>query len=184
MTDIYTGTMVEVDTEEPSKHWGFINCKDEIVVDLGCGRWEHMTPRDQSWPTTPEYLAELGATKVYAFDVDPTEIEWFNENVCNKNSKIYAEAKGIHSIIDIRDIYTKYNPTVVKSDIEGAEGILLELTDIEFLTVKHYAIETHTDDIFRLFVEKFASLDYNITMVIDLLHAPHCKVIFAERSFV
>jgi len=180
MTTQYLENMIEVNTEEPSKHWGYVSCKDEVVVDLGCGRWEHVEYRDPTWPTTPEYFVQLGAKMVYAFDVDPNEIEWFNQNICNKHP-VYAETKHIHSVLDVRTILRTCNPSVVKCDIEKHESAFLSLEDFEFRSVRVYAIETHSDELFDRFIQKFITLNYKISAVIDLIHARPMKVIFAER---
>ena len=62
------------DTEHPAEHWEFIECEGKVAIDLGCGRWEKVEKRDSSWPTTPEWLVQKGASHVYAFDIDPEEV--------------------------------------------------------------------------------------------------------------
>ena len=181
MTTYDRSLVTQVNTEEPSKHWGFIRCKDEIVLDLGCGRWEHVEYRDQSWPTTPEYLIQLGASKVYAIDIDSTEVLWYLTNITPK-LPVYPQSKAIHSANDVRELLLAYKPTVIKCDIEGAETTLLSLTDDEFRSIRFYAIEAHSENIFNGFMEKFNQLNYKIVSIVELTHAHPMKVIFAERN--
>lgn len=172
----------QVDCEHPSLHWKHIQCKDKIVVDLGCGRWEHIEQRDPSWPTTPEFFAKLGAKHVYAYDIDQKEIDWHKEHTCPVYCQVTAICLNIDSVNIIREIYNTHKPDTIKCDIEHNEKFLLELTDEEFSSIQQYAIETHSDQLFDSFVQKFTSLNYKITAIIDLIHARPMKVIFAERN--
>lgn len=172
----------EIDSEKPDLHWKYIECKNQIAVDLGCGRWEHIEHRDPSWLTTPEYLLQLGASSVYAFDTDQNEINWYTENVCPNHSNLQAFHGHIDSVDKIRQIYKKCNPDVIKCDIEHNETFILELTDSEFSIVQFYAIETHSDDLYNRFIERFSKLGYAIVALIDLVHARPMKVIFAKKQ--
>lgn len=170
-----------VDNENPEQHWEFINCENKVAVDLGCGRWEKVEFRDQSWPTTPEYLILRGASHVYAFDIDPEEISWYSQNISPKFN-VTATLKRISSVEDIKEIYQTYKPKIVKCDIEGAEESLLHLSNEEFCSVDLYAIETHSDFLFDRFMSKFAEQEYQILGVINLVHAPPMKAIFAKKK--
>jgi|LakMenEpi03Aug12_release.lakeMendotaPanAssembly.Ray.scaffolds.fasta_scaffold364751_2 hypothetical protein len=170
----------ETDSENPNLHWEFVKCKDRVCLDLGCGRWESVEYRDPNWPTTPEWLIQNGAKKVYAFDLDENEINWYNENIC-KDSNISAFTLNVSSVNDIRNIINEYKPEMIKCDIEGFEYVLLELTDEEFSSIRHYALETHSDDLYKKFVEKFTNLGYDIIASIDLIHARPMKALFAEK---
>jgi hypothetical protein len=171
----------DVSTENPSEHWEFVECDNQIALDLGCGRWEKVEFRDQSWPTTPEYLIQRGASHVYAFDIDNEEIEWYTNNITPKMN-VTAIHKHITSVTDIRHMLETYNPTVIKCDIEGAESVFLELTDEEFTKVKFYALETHSDALHHRFTEQFSRLGYTIVANINLVHAPPMKAIFARKD--
>lgn len=171
----------QVKTENPSEHWEFIECNNEVAVDLGCGRWEKIEYRDPSWLTTPEWLLHKGASHVYAYDIDPAEVEWYNTTL-SPSKNITAYHKQINNVEDIREIFNTVKPTVVKCDIEGYERAILDLSDVEFLTVKFYAIETHSDELYSKFVERFNNLKYEIIATVDLIHAPPMKAIFAKRE--
>jgi hypothetical protein len=176
MTDVI---FKEVDTEEPARHWEFIKCAGQVTLDLGCGRWERVEHRDQSWPTTPEYLVQLGAKEVHAYDADDVETQWYRENV-SPNMPVFPYTVMFHTVDQLREVLTKHSPTVVKCDIEGAERLFLQLSDEEFTRVKFYAVEVHSVELLRAFTEKFTSLGYNIIANIALVHAPPMVAIFAE----
>lgn len=172
----------EVNNENPHEHWRYIECTDKITLDFGCGRWEHVEHRDQTWPTTPEYLLEKGASKVYAFDIDEKEIEWYQNNICESKPQIIPIKKDLSNLEVFKEIYSEYQPKAIKCDIEHNEQFLLQLSDEEFSSVEHYAVETHSDELQRLFIEKFENLGYEITAVIHLIHANPMKVIFANKK--
>lgn len=169
-------------SENPSLHWKYIECKDQIAIDLGCGRWEHVEYRDQSWPTTPEYLLQLGASKVYAFDIDEKEIQWYRDNLCVKYPNLIVFTANINDTNALREIYQQCKPDVIKCDIEGNEKFLLQLTDEEFTSVNMYAIETHSNELYNSFIAKFQKLNYHIVATIDLVHAIPMKAIFAKKA--
>jgi hypothetical protein len=174
---------IQVDNENPNNHWKFIECEGKVALDLGCGRWEKMEHRDPSWPTTPEYLKEKGATKVYAFDTDPEEVNWFNENI--DDDIITTQNRMIETVEDVRDLLSTYKPTVIKCDIEMYERTFLELTKDEFRIIEHFAVETHNlygNTLHEQFIEKFKEFDYEITAEIDLTHAPPMNVLFANKK--
>ena len=169
-------------TEHPKEHWEFIEeCKGKIAIDLGCGRWEKVEKRDPSWPTTPEWLVQKGASHVYAFDIDPEEVEWFNTNI-DPIQPITTTEKGIFNVEDAREIWNTYKPQIVKCDIEAYESHILELTNEEFSTVELWAIETHSDDLEEGFKQKFEECGYELFAYIYLTHATHVKVLFAKKK--
>ncbi len=170
-----------VDNENPHEHWKYIQCDGGIAIDFGCGRWEQVAYRDPNWPTTPEYLFNRGASKVYAFDVDQNELNWFKENINSENPNIIPVYANLSNVDIFKSIYAEYKPNIVKCDIEHNEIFLLQLTDEEFSSVNFYAIETHTDHLYRLFLEKFINLGYKVEHMIHLTHAYPMKVIFAEK---
>jgi hypothetical protein len=167
-------------TENPKEHWEFINCEGKVAIDLGCGRWEKVEKRDSDWPTTPEWLIQKGASQVFAFDIDPEEVEWYNTNIDQKN-KITTIQKGIYSVEDAREIWNTYKPKVVKCDIESYESNILELTDEEFSSVDLWAIETHSDYLEHAYKMRFEKCGYELFGYIYLTHAPHVKVLFAKK---
>jgi len=174
--------MIEKDcsTENPREHWEFIECKNKVALDLGCGRWESVEYRDPDWYTTPDWLVSKGASHVYAYDIDSKEIEWYNNNV-TPYSPVTAIHRKIDTVDTLREILNTHNPKVVKCDIEGAEVTFLELTDEEFSRIEFYALETHSNELYDSFMNKFKTLQYEIIAVLDLTHAKPMKAIFAKK---
>ena len=168
-------------TEHPKEHWEFIECDGKVAIDLGCGRWEKMEERESSWPTTPEWLVQKGASHVYAFDIDPEEVAWYNENI-DGNLPITTMEKGIYTVEDAREIWNTYKPKIVKCDIESYESSILELTDEEFSTVDLWAVETHSDPLEEGFKEKFERCGYELFGYIHLTHASYVRVLFARKN--
>lgn len=171
----------EVNNENPGEHWEYIECNNSCVLDMGCGRWEHVEYRDQTWPTTPEFLIQKGADVVIAIDSDCKETQWLKANVCTRMN-VKTICSEINSTSFIRELLSVYKPDVIKCDIEGGEVFLLDLSDSEFETVNFYAIETHSDYLFDRFFNRFCELGYNITAAINLVHASPCKVLFAKAG--
>lgn len=172
---------ISISTENPFEHWQFIECSEDVVIDLGCGRWEKIELRDPSWPTTPEFLVSKGAKNVYAIDNDPDEISWFNQHL-NDSTQITPICMNISTTDDLINIYKEYRPKVVKSDIEGFEKLFLSLPDEYFNSVNFYAVETHSKELYNKFIEQFERLNYSIVATINLLHASPMKVIFARKT--
>jgi hypothetical protein len=75
-----------------------------------------------------------------------------------------------------------HQPKVVKCDIEGYERVFLELSDEEFTSIDFYALETHSDELYNAFIDKFNALGYEIIATVDLIHARPMKALFAEKK--
>jgi hypothetical protein len=170
-----------INTENPLEHWKYVDVFDKILIDFGCGRWEHVEYRDKSWPTTPEYFVQRGAKKVIGIDSDSNEINWFNQNY-NNDSRYAFEVLAINSSENFKHIFEKYNPSSIKCDIEGNEVFLLDLDESIFKNIKSIYIETHSKSLFDKIKNKFTNLNYNISNLINLSHTGEtCKVLFFEK---
>jgi len=173
--------MIKVNNENPNEHWQFVSVTDCVVLDLGCGRWEHVEHREKDWPTTPEYFNIKGAKKVIAVDGDENEILWFNKKYSHESGYVF-----IHSMINspniLEHLITEYKPNCIKIDIEGGEINLINLSDDIFNLVNEYYIETHNDQLYYQCILKLAQNRYDIYQQIDLVHTNGgCKVIFAKK---
>ena len=140
-----------ITSEEPDHHWGFIDFKDKIVLDLGCGKFH-------SSISTYEWFLQNGAKQVIGVDLG-------NESSENINFTY------IHSCIDsfdkLNDMINKYNPNVIKSDIEGAE---IYFKDIEALpSVDEFAIEYHNSDLKKMLIEKLFIWGFGCIQEIQLM---------------
>ena len=173
--------IVKVNNENPNEHWQFVSVVDCVVLDLGCGRWEHVEYRDKNWPTTPEYFKINGAKTVIAVDSDINEISWFNKKFAEEHGYVFI-CRTINSSEILKETITKYKPNCIKVDIEGGEIHLINLSDDVFSSVEEYYIETHNDQLYDLCILKLAKNRYDVYQHIDLVHTNGaCKVIFAKK---
>lgn len=173
--------MHKLDNENSAEHWKFINVKNKVVLDLGCGRWNKIERVEDSWLTTPEHFIFNGATKVIGVDIDHEEISWF-KNKYQNDSRYEFVLKPIYSGADIKYLYDLYKPNCVKLDIETAEQFLFQLGESDIRSVEEYYVETHGKDIYQYFITNLPSYGYVIREQIDLIHTNgYCKVIFANR---
>lgn len=174
--------MKNVNTENPYKHWEFVNVENRIVVDLGCGRWEKVEYRDPSWPTTPEFFKIKGASYVFGCDSDPEEISWFKSNF-NSDSTYAFYQLYVNSPTIFKEIIEKIKPNCIKCDIEGGEIHLINLEDEIFKMVDEYYIETHNQELYFNCLNKLKQCEYDIVEEIDLTHTyGACKVIFGKKK--
>lgn len=174
--------MKQVNNENPNQHWEFVNVKEKTVLDLGCGRWEHIEYRDSAWPTTPEYWIQKGATKVIAIDSDMNEINWFN-SMYNEELNYTFICLFINSSISFFNLINEYKPNCIKCDIEGGEIHLINLDKETFRLVEEYYIETHSNELYNGCINKLKECEYDIYEQIDLTHTNGiCKVIFARKK--
>jgi SAM-dependent methyltransferase len=124
-----------IKSENPNEHWGFLNVKDKIVLDLGCGINSEFAP-------TPWYfINDKKAKYVVGVDSSQPSYDWFKQNFVVKN---------FISIMDWVDRWEKiqmyidyWKPEVIKMDIEGSEILMGPLDDRLFDNVNEVAIEYH-----------------------------------------
>ena len=167
-----------INTEFPSEHWRYLHIEsNDTLLDLGCGRWEN---KNSDILTTPEYFASL-CSDVYGVDCDITELDWFQTQF-RDNNKLRFLNRNLSSNKVIQDLIYDLRPDVVKCDIEKNEMHLLNINEDLFKTVRNYGIETHRNWIFDAFISEFPKRGYEVTDVINLIHAYPMKVIFAEKK--
>ena len=93
--------MKHITSEEPDNHWGFINFKDKIVLDLGCGKF-HSTISTYDW------FLQNGAKQVIGVDLGNETSEDINF--------IYSGGE-VNSKERLLKLINEYNPEIIKSDI-------------------------------------------------------------------
>ena len=143
--------MKHITSEEPDNHWGFINFKDKIVLDLGCGKF-HSTISTYDW------FLQNGAKQVIGVDLGNETSEDINF--------IYSGGE-VNSKERLLKLLNEYNPQVIKSDIEGAE---IHFKDIENLhSVKEFAIEYHSADLKKMLLNRFAVWGFDYIEEIQLM---------------
>lgn len=139
-----------IKSEEPRDHWGMLNCKGHIVLDLGCGR--HGTS-----VSTPEFFLNKGATKVYGVEMSHSEKPYY-DSLNNPGLKVFTD-----QVTTIQQLYyylVLLAPEVIKMDIEGYECLLAEISTDDMATVQEIAVEYHTQALRHLIEHNFRRLNF------------------------
>ena len=155
----------KITSEEPDNHWGFINFKDKIVLDLGCGKF-HSTISTYDW------FLQNGAKQVIGVDLGDETSEDINF--------IYSGGE-VNSKERLLKLINEYNPEVIKSDIEGAE---IHFKDIENLhNVKEFAIEYHSADLKNMLINRFNVWGFDYIEEIQLMdcNSDEQGVLYAKK---
>jgi SAM-dependent methyltransferase len=155
----------KITSEEPDNHWGFMNFKDKIVLDLGCGKF-HSTISTYDW------FLQNGAKQVIGVDLGNETSEDINF--------IYSGGE-VNSKERLLKLINEYNPEVIKSDIEGAE---IHFKDIENLhNVKEFAIEYHSADLKNMLINRFNVWGFDYIEEIQLMdcNSDEQGVLYAKK---
>lgn len=140
-----------IDDEDPKYHWGFVNVKDRIVLDLGCAMWAGVNPRDTQ--STPSFWLEHGAKRVIGCDANKRSLDLVIEMLRDMpNCELFVE--NITSSKQILDLIRKYNPDVIKCDIETYEKCFEDITKEDMSSVVELAIEYHDLELKNLCTRK------------------------------
>ena len=165
----------EIHTEDSSIHWTHFNTTDQNVLDLGCGRWHNNNDEELS----PIYFGRT-ANKVIGVDAHGGDIEFYI-NYTNNDPKFTFIYKHITNVNEVREWLTEYNITALKSDIEGDEKILLELTDEDLINVRELAIEYHNDSLKQDFLIKAKEWNFNLKAEGKFVNIDNMGVLFFTR---
>jgi hypothetical protein len=168
-----------IQSENSEHHWPFLNAKNHILLDLGCGR--HDT-NDLS-QSSAVYLGEKGAIKVIAIDGRESEINYFNENNLDPNKYTFINM-FINIPDDIRNLIKEYNPTAIKCDIEGYETSFYDITKEEMKNVIEFGLEYHTVDILNNMIQKIKEWGFEIhtEAKFGFVDAPQMGVLFCSKN--
>ena len=124
-----------ITSEKPDEHWGFLNVKDKMVLDLGCGINSEHTP-------TPWYfINDKKASFVVGVDSDNNSYQWFKQNFVVKN--FIPIMDWVDRWEKIRMYIDYWQPEVIKMDIEGSEIFMNAVDAAHFKGVKEIGIEYH-----------------------------------------
>lgn len=158
------------DSEEPLEHWGFMQVMGKRVLDLGCSYFgnEHSQ-------STPEFFIEQGASVVIGVDLTLESMARVND------PNIALIEMRVDNANELDALFLRFEPDVVKCDIEGAELHLFALGEGTFRMPSEYAIETHSEELFEAGLAVLRHNGYKIKLVLDLVHTGICKVIYATR---
>jgi hypothetical protein len=143
--------MIYITSEEPINHWGFIDFKDKIVLDLGCGKFH-------SSISTYEWFLQNGAKKVIGVDLG---------NETSENINFIYSGGSIDSKERLLNLINEYNPQIIKCDIEGAEIHFENINNLN--SVKEFAIEYHSADLKNMLFYKFAIWGFDYIEEIQLM---------------
>lgn len=138
----------EITSEDASNHWSFVNLNGKNILDIGCGIW-HTKDLNE---TTPLFFGQT-ANLVVGIDSSEHSINTYN-NHCINESKYIFHCENIHSALQIKNLISKYDINFLKSDIEGGEVVLLDLTSQDLDNITDIAIEFHTLELKEAFLNK------------------------------
>lgn len=114
-----------IKSEEPIDHWGFLDIKGKVILDLGCGKFS-------STISTADWFLLNGASKVIGVDMGSNE---YLDDVHYIQMCIDSKEK-------LQTLIRDYEPQIIKADIEGAEIYFNELSSLG--NTIELAIEYHS----------------------------------------
>jgi len=138
----------EITSEDASNHWRFVDSKGKNILDIGCGTW-HTKDLNE---TTPLFFGKTANT-VIGIDSNQNCINIYN-NHCINESKYIFYCESINNVSRIQSLISKYDINFLKSDIEGGESVLLDLTVQDLENITDIAIEFHTLELKEAFLDK------------------------------
>ena len=164
-----------IESEHPEHHWCFLQVKDEIVLDLGCGF--HLI--EPGWENTPEYFVNKGAKKVIGVEPATHDVNVLTASFPNHN--FYVDS--IDSSEKLEHYVNKNSVTSLKMDIEGYETVFVNSNDA-FSTLKYVAIESHSREILNNVINKLISLNFTIDTVCTFYPRVYdvCNLVYAHRN--
>jgi hypothetical protein len=153
-----------IETERPSDHWGFLEIKERVVLDLGHGIWE------QNVDTTPVYFLNEGASMVIGIDPNEPSYNWYRDNL--KTDRFFQHNDFIDSTEKFKFYINAYKPQVLKIDIEGGEIFMNNLTAEDMESVREIGVEYHSLAC-RVTIETMAThWGFNIEEQYQLMNIP------------
>lgn len=164
-----------IESENPEHHWCFLQAKDQIVLDLGCGFYLI----EPNWENTPQYFINKGAKKVIGVEPTVHDVNVLTASFPGHN--FYVDS------IDSSEKLEKYindnNVTSLKMDIEGHETVFINSKDT-FPTLKYVAIESHSKELLNNVIKKLISLNFTIDIVCTFYPGAYniCNLVYAHRD--
>lgn len=165
-----------IPSENSSDHWPYFDVDNKNVLDIGCGIWYTKDMEE----TSPIFFGKK-ANSVIGIDSNECDIDKFKQYV-NNHDKFKFERIIVTEVQQIRDLINKHSITALKSDIEGHERVLLDLTNEDLKSVTEIAIEFHSYDLKDSFMKKIPEWGYEIKCVANFASTPdNLGVIFASK---
>jgi SAM-dependent methyltransferase len=144
-------------SENASDHWPFLDVKDQVVLDLGCGMWYTVDINENS----SVYFNAQGAKQVIGVDSNPDTLKVITDAVGTDDSYIFIHAH-ITSADHIKSLLTQYNITVIKCDIEGDEIAMKDLTSEDMKNIQEITIEYHSINLRLMLLDKMIEWGFNM----------------------
>lgn len=152
--------------EDYSRHWGYTEFEDKIVLDLGA-----------DFGSTTYFFLEHGAKRVIAVEGNEKLGEMLLHNF-DKDSRVAPIIRWIDSPAKVTELIEKFRPDIVKCDIEGAEENLL---NVPLQSVGVWLVEAHSNEIYARLVDKFHGEKFKIS---KFPYVNGLTVIIAEKKGV
>jgi hypothetical protein len=166
-----------IESENSSEHWPFFNTENQIVLDLGCGRWYTEDKEELS----PFYFSR-NSKLVIGVDNNSKDIEYYQQQTFG-NSMFIFECINLDRVEKFRDLIQKYSVTAIKCDIEGNEFYMLDLTSEDLKNVQELAIEYHNKDLKRLLLHKMLEWGFTVKKFANFARTPETMgVLFCEKK--
>ena len=156
-----------VDGEDYEKHWNFTDFKDKVILDIGADHG-----------STASFFVKKGAKKIIAVEGNPNQYKQL-EYIFGSDPDVTCVFLWIDKPIHFISLFQKYNPDIVKIDIEGNESYLLQIPKEIFRMIKVYLIEIHSGLLKDQFVFKLDKYGYSIGIEYA---RPRTEVIVAIRN--
>ena len=168
-----------ITSENSSIHWLPINVDGQVVLDLGYGRWSI----DVLEETSPMYFKKMGATRIIGVDYSHADYMYFNQNFDMSDGSKFLHME-IKSADDIRSLIKEHGITMIKTDIEGGEICMKDLTKEDLEPINEFAIEYHSKEIFEMFMAKLPEWGFTVYRQADFngFCAGEMGVIFATKN--
>lgn len=147
-----------INSENSTEHWPYFNTENHNVLDLGCGKWFLYTDNIEEY--SPIFFGR-NANKVIGVDANKDDIDFYIEKTVD-NPKYVFICQYLTNVDEVRSLLKEYSITALKSDIEGAESMLLDLTKEDLENVKEMAIEFHTQELKDAFASKVIDWGFQI----------------------
>lgn len=119
-----------INSEEPHIHWGFLQPRNKVILDLGCTQFFLANK------STPEWFIEQGARYVFGVDGQREKFE---------HPRFTMDVKMIDSEEKLKHLIIATNPDIIKADIEGAEKYfkcMMFLPGVSEVAIEYHDPET------------------------------------------
>jgi len=158
--------MKNINSEHPYEHWSFLDVKDKTVLDMGCSFYD--ATYNPGMLSSAEWFVQTGATIVIGFDANPYEVDKYNV-VYRNNPKYKVFKLFVDSSEKIKDLL-KYNPEVIKCDIEGGEIYFNDITKEEMECVQQIGIEYHDEATKQMCESKLSEWGFDFVEQYSLMY--------------